>query len=323
VAYDPRVKRRRIVALVLILLAFAVFVVVTRGPEPVRPVPSGTIAFAVLGDAPYYAWEELQYRRVRQELDANELAFVIHVGDIFWRPCTDAHYREVLGWFNALRHPVIYTPGDNETYDCWEDASGGFAPQDRFAAIRRIFFADPTHSLGRTALPLASQGGEFVENVRWTHDGLVFATVDMIGSRNGLKPYPGRPKSDDDASRRRTEAAARWTTETFRVAAETQARAVVISFHATPGFDDPPYRAAFEPFLETLEAEAERFARPVLVLHGDGHKYTIDRPARAKNIERVQVPGSPRVGWVRVIVHPGATTTFTFERYAVPRWKYW
>jgi len=309
-----------------ILAALGVFVLVTRGPEPPSPNPPGTFAFAALGDAPYYWWEDLQYRLVRQALDANELAFVIHVGDIFWRPCTDDHYREVLGWFNGLRHPVIFTPGDNETYDCWEEGAGGFAPQGRFAAIRRILFADPTRSLGRRTIPLVSQAGEFVENARWASAGLVFATVDMIGSRNGRKPFPGRGTADDEASQRRTEAAAAWTRETFAEASRVNASAVVVSFHANLGLEDkkdPQYRQAFEPFVATLEEEAARFARPVLVIHGDGHKYTVDHPFRATNITRVQVPGSPRVGWVKVIVRPGPTITFDFERHAVPRWKYW
>src|SRR5262249_41575170 len=154
--------------------------------------------------------------------------------------------------------------GDNETFDCWEEGSGGFSPQDRFAAVRRIFFSHPTRSLGRTAIPLASQGGEFVENARWTAGGVVFATVDMIGSRNGLKPYPGRTPADADASRRRTEAAAAWTREASAEALRSDAPAVAIAFHANPGLEDAEdraYRQAFEPFLATLEDEAERFRR--------------------------------------------------------------
>jgi hypothetical protein len=304
----------------------AAFVFATRGPAPPSPNPPGTFAFAAFGDAPYYAWEELQLRLVLQEIDASDLAFVLHVGDIFWRPCTDAQYHKALGWLNSLRHPVVFTPGDNETYDCWEPGSGGFAPQDRFAAIRRIFFEDPTRSLGRTPMPLVSQGGEHMENARWTRDGIVFATADVIGSRNGLKPFPGRTAVDDAASRRRTEAAAAWVREAFAEAVRVHAGAVIIAFHANLGLEDeedPEYRQAFEPFVSTLEDEAGRFARPVLAIHGDGHRYTIDKPLRPRNLTRLQVPGSPKVGWVKVNVRPGASTAFTFERHVVPRWKYW
>ena len=56
---------------------------VTAGPPKPLPTPPGTFAFAALGDAPYMPWESLQYRLVVRELDAHDLAFVAHVGDIF------------------------------------------------------------------------------------------------------------------------------------------------------------------------------------------------------------------------------------------------
>ena len=79
----------------------------------------------------------------------NDLRWAIDVGDIFWRPCTDERYRQTLNEFNGLRHPVIYTPGDNEWTDCWEPGSGGFLPLDRLNRIRQIFFQNPTRSMGR------------------------------------------------------------------------------------------------------------------------------------------------------------------------------
>ena len=315
--------RARRITYAVVLAVLVAFVVLNRGPEPPSPNPPGTWAFAVVGDAPYYIWEELQFRLVRQALDANDLAFVVHVGDIFWRPCTDDHYREALGWLEALRHPVVYTPGDNETFDCWQEGAGSFDPQDRFAAVRRIFFADPTRSLGRTKMPLVSQGGEFVENARWTRDGLVFATLDMIGSKNGMKPFSARTPADDAASRRRTEAAVRWTREAFAEAVRTNAPAVVLAFHADALGSEGDYRQAYEPFITTLDDEAARFGRPVLVVHGDGHDYTIDHPLRAANLTRMEVPGSPLVGWVKVTVRPGSPPSFAFEEHVVPRWKYW
>jgi hypothetical protein len=315
--------RRLGIASAALAAALLIFVLATRGPESATPIPPGTFAFAVLGDAPYFSWEELQFRRVRQALDANDLAFVIHVGDVFWRPCTDDHYREALGWLDELRHPVIYTPGDNETCDCWEPGSGAFAPQERWAALRRIFFSHPTRSLGRTSLPLASQGGEFLENARWTYEGLVFATVDMVGSRNGTRPFPERTADDDAAVRRRTEAAARWVKETFAEAARAKASAVTIAFQADYGLEKTrKYPEAFEPFATTLAEEANRFPGPVLVAHGDGHEYKIDHPFTATNATRLEVPGSPRVGWVKVIVHRDGPA-FSFEEHVVPRWKYW
>ena len=322
----------------IVLLSLVAFVLFTRGPETPTPNPSGTFSFAVLGDAPYDNLEEIQYRLVLESLNSHDLSWVIHVGDIFWRPCTDEHYQQTLDRFNSLRHPVIYTPGDNEWTDCWERQSGGFKPMERLDRIRQIFFANHTRSLGQNSIALVSQGDrepyqEFVENTRWVHNGIVLATIHLVGSQNGMKPFHGRTASDDDAARRRTEAAAAWLRETFNEARTLNASAVVISFHASPDFDDSPDdpdRKPFEPLLTALEDEAERFARPVLIAHGDDHTYTIDHPVvraatkrRLENVTRLEVPGSPQVGWVRVVVTPGANNPFVFEPHVIPRWKYW
>ena len=96
---------------------------------------------------------------------AHDLAFVISVGDIFWRPCTDAMYPRARDQFNGLRHPVIYTPGDNEWFDCWEPGSGGYEPQERWAAAE-ILYPTAGEEPGGRKIGLVNQP-EFIENVRW------------------------------------------------------------------------------------------------------------------------------------------------------------
>jgi hypothetical protein len=156
-------------------------------------------------------------------MDADDLSWVLHVGDIFDRPCTDDQYRTALNRFNSLRHPVIYTPGDNEWTDCWLPGSGGFAPRERLASLRKIFFGGPRQSLGGRRVPLQTQADrqefrEFVENVRWSHAGVVFATLHLIGSRNGSRSFPKRVAADDEEVQRRTAAAtARWRSGSRRM----------------------------------------------------------------------------------------------------------
>jgi hypothetical protein len=328
------VRRNASIAIAVVLVAVAVAIVIGRtGLPPVAANEPGTFSFGVLGDAPYNPWEELEYRPVLRHIDAHDLAFVIHVGDIFWHPCTDQHYLKARDRLDHLHEPVIYTPGDNEWTDCWEQGSGGFAPRERLAQLRRIFFANPQRSLGRTRIALTSQGGEFLENVRWRRDGIVFATVHLVGSRNATARFPGRTAADDDEVRRRTDAAAAWTRQTFAEARATNASAVVLASQANLALGHPPNdrrRVVFEPFILTLEEEAERFGKPVLFAHGDGHVYTVDRPLirrttgrRLENVTRLQVPGSPEVGWVRVVVTPNAPMPFRFTKIVVPPWKYW
>jgi hypothetical protein len=303
---------------------------------PAPPDPEGSFAFAALGDAPYYAWEQRRFRLLLRDMDAHDLSWVLHIGDIFDRPCTDDQYRTALDRFNGLRHPVIYTPGDNEWADCWLPGSGGFAPRERLASLRKIFFADPHRSLGGKRLPLRTQAdhpefSEFVEHVRFSHRGVSFATVHLLGSRNGLRPFPKRTAADDEEVQRRTEAATAWLRELFSEATASGAPAIVVAFHGTLGFGQPTEaRRAYEPFVTALEEEVERFGKPVLTVHGDAHKLTIDHPLVRSttgrwlaNFTRLEVPGSPDVGWVRVVVTPGATQPFAFQPLIVTGWRFW
>jgi hypothetical protein len=315
------VSRRSWIVIAAVVVLGALAIVIARGGmPPAMPTPPGSFSFGVFGDAPYFPDEELQYPILLKHIDAHDLRFVVHVGDIFWHPCTDEHYAEALRHFNQLHEPVVYTPGDNEWTDCWENGSGGYAPLERLARIRQIFFANPNRSLGAHPMPLISQGGEFVENARWQRDGVVFATVNLPGSRNATRPFPSRTAADDDEVRRRTEAAAAWARAAFAEARATNARAVVLAFQANLGLEHRPN--AFEPFVLAVEEEAKRFGRPVLLAHGDGHVYIVDHPLiRVPNVTRLQVPGSPQVGWVRVVVTPD--TKFQFTNIVVPPWKYW
>lgn len=329
---------RRLLVTLLVLVGAAVLIWATAGPPPPEPTPEGAFAFAVLGDAPYYPWEELRFRLVRQALDEHQLAFVVHVGDTLWRPCSDRQFRKVLGWLEALRHPVILTPGDNDWTDCWEPQVGEFQPLERLARLRELFFAEPERALGGGGLGLESQaasgaGEEFPENVRWQWRGVLFATIHLVGSANGRQPFPGRTFADDAEADRREAAGVAWLQAAFDAAEEDGAAALVLAFHAAPPFEEPvghPWRRGYEPFLAALEERAARFGRPVLLAHGDDHQFRVDRPLvhrgtgrRLDNVTRLEVPGSPDVGWVRVLVHAGSEPRFSFQEKLVPRWKYW
>ena len=270
-------------------------------------------------------------------MDAHNLSWVLHIGDIFWRPCTDDHYRTALDRFNSLRHPVIYSPGDNEWTDCWEPGSGSFARASASPPCARS--SSPTLVGASAAGAFRSRPnqtariGEFVENARWSHAGVTFATVHLVGNGNGAQPFPARTAADDEEVRRRSEAGAAWLRETFAEAAAAVTPAVVIGFHGTLGFGLPMEhvgRRGDEPFAAALEEEVERFGKPVLAVHGDDHEFTVDHPLVRRttgrwlaNFTRLEVPGSPHVGWVRVVVTPGVAQPFAFQPLVVPRWKFW
>src|SRR5258708_913572 len=97
------------------LLAPMLAVLAACGSAPLPPpdaLPPGTFAFGVFGDGPYRSWEEGRFRRVIEDVNRADLAWLVHIGDILWYPCSDAAYEDRLRSMNSVRHPVIYIPGD-------------------------------------------------------------------------------------------------------------------------------------------------------------------------------------------------------------------
>src|SRR4051812_22558279 len=90
--------------------------------------PRGDFSFALIGDLGYTAAQEPMVDHVLESIDAATLAFVVHDGDL-GAPrsgsCTNELWARRLAQFQALRHPVIYTPGDNEWTDCHAGEGAG------------------------------------------------------------------------------------------------------------------------------------------------------------------------------------------------------
>ena len=302
------------------------------GAPAIEPLPPDSFAFGVFGDGPYFPWEQGQFRRVLDDVSRADVEWLIHVGDILWYPCSEAAYEDRLEQLNALAHPVVYTPGDNEWTDCHESRAGGYEPLDRLAVLRKLFFAEPDRSLGGGALELASQAedsafAEFPENARWVRGGFVFATIHLVGSSNGLDDFSGRSAAHDAEVERRTRAALAWLDEAFALARETGAKGVVLATHANVGLEgEPGARRGFEPFVERLEEHVARFTGPVLLIHGDSHEQQVDQPLRDEggrvyeNFTRLETFGSPDIGWVRVVVD---TVTGRITRYEPRQMRGW
>ena len=67
-----------------------------------------------------------------------------------------------------------------------------------------------------------------------------------------------------------------------------------------------------------------------MLLHGDDHQYLVNQPLTDRrdgrllqNFTRVEVMGTARIGWVRVVVDPAASQPFHVEPHYVGRgWWY-
>jgi hypothetical protein len=321
------VQRRRFLACALLALP-------DRGAFGASPA---AFSFAVLGDAPYGRSEEREFDRVVDRINADPtLRFAVHVGDLkaAAEKCSDALLKRRFAALERLTLPWLYTPGDNEWTDCHVGAGGRFNPLERLQFLRRAHFGAGDRTHGPNGFALQSQGTQpgftsFVENARFDLDGIVFATVHVVGSDNGLAPWRGidindravAPRADRIAEvRERTAAALAWVDAAFEHAATNNVRALVLFFHANPSIErsiDDARRRPFNTFLARVHDRAQAFARPVLLAHGDFHWYMFDAPFHdLPRVVRLQVPGSPFVGWVRVSVREGTgdAAFFRFER---------
>ena len=282
-------------------------------PGPPEPAPPDAISFAVFGDGPYYLAAEKRVDVLLGDVAAAGPDFFLHVGDIDGTTCTDASYerrRRQLEDRLPATMPVVYTPGDNEWSDCDDP---GMDPLERLDALRGVFFEGEWAERNRRLPGYVSQDGAYPENVRFELGSVVVATAHIVGSRNGTQRFRGRTAAHDSAVEDRTAAAVAWVGAAFERAAELSSPVVVIAFHGAPFEDDE-----FAPFIAALAAGAEAAAGwggRVLLIHGDWHELTWDRPLRhpatgevLENVRRLQTFGDPDVGWVHVIVDTAAAT---------------
>jgi hypothetical protein len=315
-------------------VALALAIACDATPPPPDPLPPNTFAFGVFGDGPYRSWEFQRYKRLLKDVERSNVQWLLHVGDLFWYPCSDANMASSRDRLNALQVPVVYTPGDNEWADCHEDIAGGFLPLERLSQLRLTFFARPLQSLGSRRMTFASQmqdssWREFVENKRWRFGGFLFLTIHIVGSNNALAKFPGRTANDDGEADRRTHAAYVWLGQAFDIANRDSLRGIVVAMHADPGFEaNAGAYPAFVGLMDTLAARTRAFARPVLLIHGDGHEYEVDHPFLRRdtvfsNFTRLETFGSPDIGWVRVVIDSLAGKIVRYEPRVMPRRGFW
>lgn len=332
-----RALRQRFAATWASLAFVAALLISGCGSDPAEPAPlsPGQFAFAVFGDGPYRSWERGRYKRLIEDVNGADLSFFVHVGDILWYPCSDDEYRDRLDSMNRIRHPVVYTPGDNEWADCHESIPGGYVPRERLARIREMFFADPRRALGGETMTLVTQAddpefGEFVENARWRYGGFVFVTVHVVGDENAYALFDGRAPADDAAAARLTDAAVAWLADGFAEA--ESASGIVILSHASPNLErNPEYGEGAPDFVNALEDLTKAYAGTVLFVHGDWHEFTVDQPLRDRrtgetitNFTRLETFGSPDIGWVRVVLDSTAGEVVKYEpRMMSRRFFFW
>jgi hypothetical protein len=303
----------------LLRIATLAFAALSAAACALGPPAPGGFVFGVMGDTPYSLAQEPRFVAMIAHMDRESLAFSIHVGDIKAggrSPCSDAIYERRLAQFERARHPVVYTPGDNEWTDCREPSNGAMDPLERLARLRELFFHGRAH-LGEGTLDTVGEGapaagcGEYPENRLWAFGGVRFATINIPGPDNN----EGHDAASDAEALCRNAADHAWIERALRLARQEGDRALVI---ATQGDPWRTQASAFAALKAEIASVARRFQRPVLFVHGDTHVYRYDTPfvdaaGPVPNALRLETYGSPFVGWVRVTVDPDSAAVFRVE----------
>lgn len=308
---------------IILWLALALIAGLAQAQTPAR------FSFAIVGDAPYNDFEETVFAQMLEEINQEELAFVVHVGDIKSgrSPCSDELYEQRKRMFQASRHPFILVPGDNDWTDCYRKPAGAYDPLERLDRLRQVFYADDM-SLGQNQVKLERQSDDpdtaaafraYRENVRWMAGGLLFIGLNIPGSNDNY----GRTPQMDAEHAQRGRANAAWLAQGFDMAKKNGYAAVLIFIQANPDFDLSYLRRAnrvdgYAAFKKELLAHTLAFGKPVVLVHGDTHRYRVDQPlydpATLKRVEqftRIESFGSPFVDWIRVSLDPDKPRLFS------------
>jgi hypothetical protein len=226
----------------------------------------------------------------------------------------------------------VYVPGDNEWTDCHPTKKD---PLERLAHIRRTMFGTD-RSFGRRPVRMEQQRPDYPENGRWRMGPALFVALHVVGTNNN---HIADPEAEEEATPRgpverraaeaeylaRDQANRAWLHQSFEIAARDGTPAVVVAIHADPGFTVPAGDRAtrrvdgFDRFLAALAGEAKAYGKPVLLLHGDSHRFVHDQPLvdaagqKVANVTRIETFGSPDVGWVEVVLDLSSATPVRVE----------
>ncbi len=286
--------------------------------------------FALIGDMPYQDEDVEKFKVLVKELNQDrKIKWVMHTGDIKTggTPCTDNYFLSRFQLYQRIKQPFIITPGDNEWTDCHRNPEHSFDPLERLNAIRSLFYPNPTESLGQKAMTVESQSTQvgfesFKEHQRWQKNGVWFATCHVVGSANGLAPFPRRTEAHNEEVKARTKAAISWLKETFAKAKDDAG--IFLMIHANPQFNlglDETKNPGFAQFLDILEQEVIAYGKPVILAHGDSHYFRYDKPLvnrntgrRIENFTRIEAFGASDIHWVRVEVNPKDPNLFNIRQ---------
>jgi len=250
---------------------------------------SDRVVFCAMGDVPYAPAEDILLPIQIAELP-QDAEFVVHVGDIKGGapPCEEEIYVKVADMLSKSRPPLFIIPGDNEWNACVTPD-----PVQAWKYWRKHFMRFDQR--WQHDLPVFRQL-EREENFSFVRNGVLFVGLNIVG---------GRIHDAFEWQQRHGECLD-WICRNLEQFGNDVSSLVVFG-HAHPAANHTDF---FDPFND----EAQQFGKPVLYLHGDGHRWVHDRPFAAQNILRVQIDQGGIAPPVKITVTDHQADPFVFDR---------
>jgi hypothetical protein len=249
----------------------------------------GKLIFSVMGDVPREASEDLLLQRqIAAHNQYSKSEFILHVGDIKTgsAPCAEEVYQRVAGFLKQIKVPTFIVVGDNEWNDCVDPDQAWIYWHQYFNRFEENWHYGP---------PVQHQPGH-EENFAWTTHHVRMIGINLVGGRIH-DPY---------AWEQMLRTAADWTALQLRENRDQVAAAVVFA-QANP-------KEKHALFMNQFVLAVEQFRKPVLFIHGDGHRWLYEHPWLKPNLLRVQVDQGAIAVPLQVMVDVQGDSTFAFNR---------
>jgi len=247
------------------------------------------IIFSVMGDIPRSDEEDILIQeqiKLHNELSQSE--FMFHVGDIKAGkpPCDEGVYSKVAGYLKKLNVPTFIVPGDNE----WNDCSN---PDSAWVFWANYFMEFENNWKHETKVYRQNKAKE---NFAFTSKGVLFIGLNLVG---GLI-------HDSTEWRERHINNAQWVEKQFNKNREN-VRAAVIVTQAHP-------KEKHQDFMNKFLISAEQFSKPVIFIHGDGHRWIYEEAWLKPNIIRIQVDQGGIAPPLKLVMNPESENIISYDR---------
>jgi len=246
-----------------------------------------SLVFSVMGDVPRTDEEKIiLLEQICKHNKTSSSQFIFHLGDIKSgsTTCDEDNYILVAEYLKQFNIPVFIVPGDNEWNDCEDPKQAWDYWSEYFNAFDQNW----------DSLIKVNRQMDYPVNLSFVKNDVLFIALNLVGGRI-------HDQSEWDTMQQN---AANWIEEQF---VNKKIKATVILAQANL---DDKHTLFTSRFLKLVQ----KFKKPVLFVHGDGHMWLHDDPWIIPNLKRVQVDKGGIADPLEITIFGYKNNKFKFDR---------